>query len=242
MSSDSNPKLIVEVDEENNVQSMQSLDRYTARDESYHTSDLKPRFLDIEDIQQKLGAGVKDPEERNKVIQKTIEEIWEDLTDMDYADIQALAESAAARAAELRHRIHAETEAVESGKVTEEDTLFDGQHHYYAGLLTLRANLARQAAQAFEERGKVPEQEDLQPDVLEQIRNLNNTLDQHREAIKIVLERKDPGTFGDKTSLYREASNLLGLGEDATRNYLLSNLDDEPQDEREWREHLDVQS
>ena len=242
MRSDSNSKPVVEVDEENNVQSMQSLDRYTARDESYHTSDLKPRFLDIEDIQQKLGAGVKDPEERNKVIQKTIEEIWEGLTDMDYADIQALAESAADRATELRHRIHAEAEAVESGKVTEEDTLFDGQHHYYAGLLTLRANLARQAAQAFEERGKVPEWEDLQPDVPEQIPDSNNTLRQHIDAIKIVLERKDPGTFGDKTNLYREASNLLGLGEDATRNYLLDNMNNEPQNEREWREHLDVQS
>jgi hypothetical protein len=161
MRSDSNPKLVVEVDEEDNVQSMQTLNRYTARDESYHTSDLKPRFLDIEDIQQKLGAGVKDPEERNKVIQKTIEEIWEGLTDMDYADIQALAESAAARATELRHRIHAEAEAVESGKVTEEDTLFDGQHHYYAGLLTLRANLARQATQAIEESGRLPDIDEL---------------------------------------------------------------------------------
>ena len=204
-------------------------------------SDLKPQFLDLEDVRRKLGVG-RDPEGRKNTFRELCKEIWTRFTRMSYSDLRALADRAEMRGDELRRRLHREADAMDAGEISDEEAIFDGQHHYYANLLKLRASLARQAMQAVEELGEVPEWEEVRPDVQERLANINNSLKRHTEAISIALRRKEPGTFGDKTNLYREASQIQELGEDATREYIRNHMEDEPESEREWREHLDMQS
>lgn len=154
--------LIIEMDEEGNPRSMQTLNTYTAKDGSYSTSDLKPRFLDLSDIRKKLGVDAESREDRQEVLQELAEELWGRFREMAYTDLVSLAEKAQERADEIRHRIHAEDEAVDTGKLSSEDCLFRGDHHHYAGFLNFQASLARQAVQAVEELGRpLPAWDDL---------------------------------------------------------------------------------
>ena len=68
-----------------------------------------------------------------------------------------------------------------------------------------------------------------------------STSTRYQETIRKLLEENSPGTFDSKTELYRKADDRLGneSGE-ACRRYLNQHMENEPQNEEEWRDYFDM--
>lgn len=150
MSSDDNPTLIFRENEEGEYILMSDAGNLFAKDDRFNAGDLKPKTFSVEEIP-------RGEEWRTEQAQKN----WDQLRERPYASLMALADRVRARAQELRHRIDAEVEAVEEGRLSEDARAFPNELVRYVSFLLFRANTAQTLMRYIEEKGTPPAWEDL---------------------------------------------------------------------------------
>lgn len=147
MSDDENPRLFIEKNDEGETIRIVSPGRAFAKDRSYTIADLTPSHLDLSEIRKKMQGGTDTA---------TYKKLWEQLRDKPHSELKSIAEECEKRSEELMHRIHGETNAVEDGRLSEDQTFFSSDHIFYANYLTLKANVADEAMRCIRELGQVP--------------------------------------------------------------------------------------
>jgi hypothetical protein len=152
-------------------------------------------------------------------------EAWDNFRQEGFADVKAAAGHALEKAKVYLSRIDDFEEEAIIRQLKSKAHVMKRRH---AGLELLLGHMMAHGPTG------VPRWEELSAEEKEGVGTKSKYLDEMHE----VLENNPPGTFGDKTSLYRKVSKRLGNKEGACRQHMNRYMEDEPEDESAWRDYL----
>jgi len=156
---------------------------------------------------------------------------WEDFRGEGFADVKAAAEYYDDQAQVYGSWADEFDDQLTSRQCSLKVSFYERRR---AGLDLLLAHMAHYGPGDIPAWSSLPEEKRKQPSGNSEL----DTLSKYQDEIQEVLESNPPGTFNNKTALYRRVDERMGLSGDACRRYLNQEMDDEPSDEEEWREYL----